>query len=317
MNQAKLREAVAGGRHDAREGIIDGTTGPSSVDEARIGIVQTRDAARATGDGRRGRGVQRRMVGGPVRGAPSRVREPGGKVAGMDAAHAERIRAAWMGVLWDAQGRRVLPRTADLDAAIIRNRWRHEPRMQDYGEVVELGHATFGHFGFPGLYHLPTVEWVTGVVALAKSLCVQRALEVGAGDGFTSACLRAAGLPIRATDGGSWEIAPTEDEVEHLDAEAAVEKYDPDFVIWCWSPIGSAEASVPDRVARRVRWYLSVGEGFDAATSHPDEGLPHRELPELDAVTRCRTDYAAEACAWAPTGVSLHGHNYLFTKEGE
>lgn len=110
------------------------------------------------------------------------------------------------------------------------------------------------------LYFLPTREWISALSRLLDARGVRRVLEVGAGDGFLSACLarRRPDLFVRATDSGAWEKPAARmnardrrefkgvdvaglalgGNVEKLSAVAAVKRYRPDLVIVSWAPPG-------------------------------------------------------------------------------
>jgi len=66
-------------------------------------------------------------------------------------------------------------------------------------------------------------------------------LELGAGDGTLARFLAAEGLPVRATDDGSWRHAiDYPPEVERLGAAAALERHRPRAVLCAFPPPGNA-----------------------------------------------------------------------------
>lgn len=77
--------------------------------------------------------------------------------------------------------------------------------------------------------------------ALAAAIGDQPALEIAAGDGTLARLLRAAGADVRATDDGSWShVIERSDEVERLDARAALKQHRPRVVLCGWPPPGNA-----------------------------------------------------------------------------
>jgi hypothetical protein len=78
------------------------------------------------------------------------------------------------------------------------------------------------------------------VAALAAEIGQRRCLEIAAGDGTLTGFLRAAGTDVRATDDHSWTQAITfPEEVERMDAAAALERYRPQAVICSFPPPGN------------------------------------------------------------------------------
>ena len=73
---------------------------------------------------------------------------------------------------------------------------------------------------------------------LVKSLCsiigTRQALEIGAGRGILTACLRKAGMSLTAVDDGSWA-----EDVLELDGKEALARFKPQVVICCWPPPGN------------------------------------------------------------------------------
>jgi hypothetical protein len=78
------------------------------------------------------------------------------------------------------------------------------------------------------------------VAALAAEIGARPGLEIAAGDGTLTGFLRAAGADVRATDDHSWSHAITfPEEVERLDARAALERHRPRAVICSFPPPGN------------------------------------------------------------------------------
>lgn len=75
------------------------------------------------------------------------------------------------------------------------------------------------------------------VKALAALMSGRPTLEIAAGDGTLSRFLSAAGVNITATDDHSWShVLSFPEEVEPLDAGAALAKYQPKVVVCSWPP---------------------------------------------------------------------------------
>lgn len=144
-----------------------------------------------------------------------------------------------------------------------------------------------------GIYHLPTVEFVA---CLARTLARLPGpwLEVGAGRGDLARALRAATVPIRATDGGDWWADPLPETVERCAVTAALARYCPGTVLCVWPPRGTNWPAL-FRAAPSVRAYLLIGDGphgmtGDAASWSGASGWRCRALPTLTALGRCRLD---------------------------
>lgn len=143
-------------------------------------------------------------------------------------------------------------------------------------------------------------------------------LDVGAGDGrlakyLTEAIQRVArrerkkagggsgsrqAAPVRVIpiDNGSWNIIEVFP-VEKLDLEPALKKYNPDFVIWCWMPIG--DWTWVFRKHPSVREYLLIGEtdggfcGNDetwSRSTYEADGFTRHDLDGLSCFQLARND---------------------------
>ena len=76
--------------------------------------------------------------------------------------------------------------------------------------------------------------------ALAAEVGPRRCLEIAAGDGTLTRFLRAAGTDVRATDDHSWTQAiQFPEEVERLDARAALDRHQPQAVVCSFPPAGN------------------------------------------------------------------------------
>ena len=206
-------------------------------------------------------------------------------------------RLFWVNVLWDATGKRVLPKTSAFDARL---RASMNPRHD--GTPNGCLFTVCDRFGapeavneWPEVYFIPTVEWVEGVVQLARDLGAKTVMEVGAGDGFATRCLRATEPKIRwlATDDWSWKDrvgSVDKNLVACLDATEAITRYKPDLTFWCWPPMEAEIEKILDLPV--TRYFLCVGEGPDGCTGWIDEqNCEPERLRHLDRVARCRTDH--------------------------
>ena len=218
--------------------------------------------------------------------------------AGRDTRGRAAARAALAAVLWTKDGRRRLPR----ERALVRALEACDAR--DVWWVCEASRAG-------PVYLLPTREWID---ALARWLDVQKArvvVEVAAGDGFLSACLRRARPKLRviATDDFSWTraqrrmsprdrrelagvpiagIRPAPD-VERIAATAAVKKHAPDVVIVSWAPPGT----LVERVIRSdVALVLEIAVAGDVCGNGERTWRFHKEFLDgpLEARALCRLD---------------------------
>jgi hypothetical protein len=76
--------------------------------------------------------------------------------------------------------------------------------------------------------------------ALAREIGGRRGLEIAAGDGTLTGFLKVAGADIRATDNHSWTQAISfPEEVERLDARAALDRHQPQAVVCSFPPPGN------------------------------------------------------------------------------
>jgi hypothetical protein len=144
-----------------------------------------------------------------------------------------------------------------------------------------------------GIYHLPTAEFV---VALAHALrrLPGPYIEIGAGRGDLARAVRAAGVPLIATDDGSWWPDGLPNDVAQRDVAAALTHFQPGTVLCVWPPSGT-DWPADLRACPTVRAYLIVGadpRGMtgDAATWSGATGWRRHWLPHLAALGRCRID---------------------------
>lgn len=144
-----------------------------------------------------------------------------------------------------------------------------------------------------GIYHLPTAEFITALTVTLRRLPGPW-LEVGAGRGDLARTVRERGVPIVATDDGTWWPDPLPDDVARCDVAAALARYRPGTVLCVWPPRG-ADWPALFRADPTVRAYLLIGEGPRGMTGPPAawSGAPgwrRRWLPHLAALGRCRLD---------------------------
>ncbi len=204
-------------------------------------------------------------------------------------------RAALSRALWSPEGARRLPRLAELDAAL------DGVTAADLEWVCEL--SPLGP-----VYFLPTAEGVAALAARIRELGVRRVVEVAAGDGFLSQCLREHGVAAVATDSGSWadpqaRMRPEEAlamagvevpgvrmgaGVERAEALDAIATHGPDLVLAAWLPPGD----LLDRLIRApVSYVLEIGAAGGATPGAWTWRFAHDfwEGPEA-ALNRCRLD---------------------------
>jgi len=144
-----------------------------------------------------------------------------------------------------------------------------------------------------GIYHLLTLEFVSALARILKRL-PEPWLEVGAGQGGLTRALRAAGVPITATDDGAWWPDPLPTDVEQCAITSALQRYQPGTALCVWPPRGTNWPAL-FRAAPPVRAYLLIGNGLrgmtgDAASWSGASGWRRRALPQLAALGRCRLD---------------------------
>ncbi|MEW5852716.1 MAG: hypothetical protein AB2A00_28280 [Myxococcota bacterium] len=170
-------------------------------------------------------------------------------------------------VLWDRHGRRRLP----TDAQLVRAMEACDKR--DVWWVCEANSAG-------PLYFLPTKDWIRTLARTLKDWEIRSVLEVGAGDGFVSACLAAAmpDVKVVATDSGAWERPAARmnrqdrrdfkgvpfrgisagENVIRMDAVAAVKRFKPNLTLVVWPPPGDLLERVIKAPSSRVVLDVSV-----------------------------------------------------------
>jgi hypothetical protein len=219
--------------------------------------------------------------------------------AGRDTKRRREARTALAAVIWDDDGARRLPRERDLVAAIE----ACDPR--DVWWTCEASSAG-------PVYLLPTREWIAALAQVVDALKAKSVLEIAAGDGFLSACLRRARPKRRvvATDDHSWTKAQARSNaadrraygatpfagiraathVQKRRASTAVAQERPDLVLVAWAPPGLL---VERAIRGPCRYVLDVSVDGDVcgagmrtwrfAKEFLDGAIEERALCRLDA----------------------------------
>lgn len=236
---------------------------------------------------------------------------------GPDAPRRRAARAALLRTLFDARGDRRLPRHADLRAAL------RACTAEDAWWACEANSAS-------PLYLLPTSGWVRALASRLDDLRVRSVLEIAAGDGFLSRCLRRArpSLRVRATDDASWRrvaarmsaserrarpgvagLAPGAD-VERMAASTAVARHRPDLVIVSWAPPG---LMVERAIRGPCRFVLDLSPDGDACGNGLATWRFRKEMLDgpVESLMLCRLDGGATSTAMRATlyfGARHPGH---------
>jgi hypothetical protein len=117
-----------------------------------------------------------------------------------------------------------------------------------------------------------TREFADALAGHLHALGAAPVLEVGAGQGELSRQLRSRGVPIVATDDGSWldgrygwpaDMPP---DVVRRTYRDALQRYQPAVVLCCWMPFGE-DWTPAFRTCPSVRTYLLVGEAPGGSTA--------------------------------------------------
>jgi hypothetical protein len=217
---------------------------------------------------------------------------------GRDTARRRAAREALVKVLWGPRGARRLPTEREL----VRAMTACDPR--DVWWVCEMSSAG-------PVYLLPTREWVRELAKYLRTLGAARVLEVAAGDGFLTRCLRATRprYALVATDDASWakpaarmserdreefHAVPVEGlrvgrNVEALSAKRAVKAYAPDVVLVSWGPPGPL---VETMIRAKVKYVVEVGVEGDVCGDVARTWRYQKEFLDgpLEARALCRLD---------------------------
>jgi hypothetical protein len=228
--------------------------------------------------------------------APVLVPPP--KLAGRDTRARAGARAALVDVLWSKHGQRRLPREHELLSAI------EACDVRDVWWVCEANSAG-------PLYLLPTREWIEVLARSLDRLGVKRVLEVAAGDGFLSSCLKHVRpkLDVIATDSGAWASASRRQSardqrelrgvpfagirlgahVERLAVTTAVTRHRPDLVLVSWAPPGTL---VERAIRGPCRFVLDISVDGDVCGNGMRTWRFHKELLDgpIEDRALCRLD---------------------------
>ena len=226
---------------------------------------------------------------------------------GRDTSRRRAAREALLRVLFDRRGARRLPRHALLRDALA------ACTPDDAWWACEANSIS-------PLYLLPTSEWVRALARTLDALRVRSVLEIAAGDGFLSRCLRRArpSLRVRATDDASWRRAGARmsalerrafagvtglvpgDDVERMAASTAVARYRPDLVVVSWAPPGL----IVERAIRGAcRYVLDLSPDGDACGNGLATWRFRKEMLDgpIESLMLCRLDGGAPSTAMRAT----------------
>lgn len=119
-----------------------------------------------------------------------------------------------------------------------------------------------------GIYCFYTRELVGELVSLIDG---RPCVELAAGDGTLSRFLHEAGARVTPTDNGSWGAAITyPEQVERLDAKAALRKHQPAVVLCSWAPPGNVfERAIFETPS--VKLYVAIGSRHREAAGNFDD----------------------------------------------
>jgi len=152
-----------------------------------------------------------------------------------------------------------------------------------------------------GYFHIATREFVRALAAVLRRLPGPY-VEIGAGRGALAQAMRGEGVPLIATDDGTWwaemERGVTDTgragDVERADVLTALATHHPGTVLAVWPPRDSDWPAL-FRATPGVRAYLLIGDGTgamtgNAATWGAAPGWRRTWLPHLAALGRGRLD---------------------------
>jgi hypothetical protein len=150
-------------------------------------------------------------------------------------------------------------------------------------------------------------EYLDELAKLCKTFQFKRVLEVGAGNGELSSCLRKRGVNIVATDNYTWDIKRYHPVIK-LSYKQAIRKYHPDLVICSWMLPGEDWTPYFRKYGAN---YLLIGEGPGGCCAtesafDDQEGYLSLNNFKLDEYNICRTDYDGLR--------TNHSHTLLFLR---
>jgi hypothetical protein len=101
---------------------------------------------------------------------------------------------------------------------------------------------------------------------LARRIASRSCLEIAAGDGTLARFLSDAGISIRTTDDHSWShVIQFPANVEKLDAQQALQRYQPEVVVCSWPPPGNGFERLVF-ATRSVELYIVIGSRYPFAS---------------------------------------------------
>ena len=198
-------------------------------------------------------------------------------------------------LLWTSKGERRVPSSKAFDAAASRLRRGQLEKLCEFNP-------------FKPIYLIPTTQFIRALVRQIRECNANRVLEIAAGDGHLSRCLRKAApdLRVTATDSGAWEkpearMSPAEKralrgravaglalepDVLRMEAVTAIRKLEPQLVICSWLPPGPLLL----KVIRAAPQVLEIGAGSGITGDIRAWRYDHDFLDGLEALARCRLD---------------------------
>ncbi len=195
--------------------------------------------------------------------------------------------------------------TQNMDSCLKNNQ---PPSYEDAVEHIRLSESATVH-GVDSwldycqrweIYHLPTREFVHLLSDKIRLLEVDNLLEVCTGFGLLSSGLHNEGHKVIAVDSGDWkDTAPPVprlnlSRIQRMSAKGALERYNPDLVIGCWTP---SDGTVDIQVMRypSVRYYIYIAQSSKTSVGSQrvweQGGWSVCELKHLEKYSLCRYDF--------------------------
>lgn len=173
--------------------------------------------------------------------------------------------------------------------------------FDDLKNISQLKYIPLGLFGWTNAHHvfqLLNIEFIKELANEIKEISPEIILEVGAGEGLLGKYLgKELGKEIILTDDNSWwdrEYIKIENkDVLRMDYEAAIKKYNPDFIIVSWIPY-KRWWTKEFRDCESVKGYILIGEGPGGCTGSDMDWktswIKH-DLKNVEKYAICRTDH--------------------------
>lgn len=160
-----------------------------------------------------------------------------------------------------------------------------------------------GLFGWTSAHHifqLLNVEFIRELAKEIKEINPETILEVGAGEGLLGTYLsKELGKEIILTDDYSWwekeDIKIENKDVLRMDYDAAIKKYNPDFIIASWIPY-KRWWTKEFRDCESVKGYILIGEGPGGCTGSDMDwktSWVKHDLENVEKYAICRTDHGS------------------------